>query len=138
MPGKKNTSKKSSNVAAFKTTEEFEKLLHAAPEAPHYVLRLYITGSTPRSMAAIANIRALCDQHLAGRYELDVVDIYQQPDQAFKEQIIAAPTLIKESPYPPSRMVGNLTNVDKIMVGLNLTPKGSDSESESITKWLEL
>lgn len=141
MPGKKTSSKKVVKKpieSPFDTTREFERLLNEAPVAPHYVLRLYITGSTPRSMAAIANIRALCDQHLAGRYELEVVDIYQQPQEAFKDQIIAAPTLVKELPSPPTRMVGNLANIEKILLSLNITPKGSSPAQAAETKWLEL
>src|SRR6185503_2251055 len=85
---------------------KFEKLLRNAATIRHYSLRLYITGTTARSTAAVANIRALCEEHLKGRYDLEVIDIYQQPHQAMTEQIIAAPTLVKRTPMPPKRLVG--------------------------------
>ena len=89
-----------------------------------YVLRLYITGNTPRSLQAIANVKAICEEHLQGRYELEVVDLYQQPVLAQGEQIIAAPTLIKKLPEPLRRIIGDMTNTDKVLVGLDLQPKG--------------
>ena len=104
--------------------EEFEAFLRENPNKDeHYVLRLYVTGSTPRSTKAIQNIRALCDEHLAGRYDLQVIDIYQQPRHAGKEQIIAAPTLIKQLPAPLRKMVGDLSNTDQVLLGLDLQPK---------------
>ncbi|MBZ5589687.1 MAG: circadian clock KaiB family protein [Acidobacteriia bacterium] len=85
-----------------------------------YVLRLYVAGLTPRSTRAIQNIRAICEEHLAGRYELEVVDIYQQPTLAEGEQIIAAPTLVKRLPLPLRRFIGDMSNTDRILVGLDL------------------
>jgi circadian clock protein KaiB len=92
-------------------------------EHPHYVLRLYVTGTTARSGQAILNIREICEEHLKGRYELEVVDIYQQPVLAAGEQIIAAPTLIKKLPLPLRRFIGDMTNTDRILVGLDLVSK---------------
>ena len=92
----------------------------AAPAADRYVLRLYVTGMTPRSTQAIKNLQAICDEYLDGRYELDVIDIYQQPLLARDEQIIAAPTLVKRLPTPPRRLVGNLSEEDRVLVGLGL------------------
>jgi circadian clock protein KaiB len=106
-------------IRSSSTTEKFEKLIRKTPQQ-HYVLRLYITGTTPRSSQAIANIRSLCEEHLAGNYDLEVVDIYQQPLEASGQQIIAAPTLIKQLPYPSKRMVGDLSNRDRVLVGLDL------------------
>ena len=98
-------------AAASATTRKFEKLIKtAAPK--HYVLRLYITGTTARSCQAIATIRSLCEEHLSGRYDLEVIDIYQQPGEATGQQIIAAPTLIKKLPFPTRRMIGDLSNRD--------------------------
>ncbi len=88
-----------------------------------YVLRLYVAGLTPRSQEAIRNVTAACDQHLAGRYELQVVDIYQQPVLAKGEQIIAAPTLIKKLPLPLRRLIGSMADEEKVLVGLDLRPK---------------
>lgn len=88
-----------------------------------YVLRLYVSGSTQRSLRAIANIKALCEEHLAGRYELEVIDIYQQPELASQEQLLAAPTLMKVLPLPLRRLVGDLSDEDRVLVGLNLKPR---------------
>ncbi len=85
-----------------------------------YVLRLYVTGTTPRSTRAIVNIRRICEEHLAGRYELQVVDIYQQPELASGAQVIAAPTLIKQLPLPLRRLVGDLSKEEKVLLGLDL------------------
>lgn len=102
---------------------DFEDALRTAAAAPQrYVLRLYVTGSTPRSSKAIQNIRALCEQHLQGRYDLEVIDIYQQPVLAKGEQIIAAPTLIKELPAPLRKVVGDLSNTERVLMGLDLRP----------------
>jgi len=88
-----------------------------------YVLRLYVAGMTAKSSEAIRNITKLCEEHLEGRYDLQVIDIYQQPKLAKGEQIIAAPTLIKKLPVPLRKFIGNMANKDKILVGLNLRPK---------------
>jgi circadian clock protein KaiB len=87
-----------------------------------YLLRLYITGTTPRSMAAVANIRRICEEHLKGRYDLDIIDIYQQKTLAKGEQIIAAPTLIKKLPLPLRRIVGDMSNKERVLLGLDLRP----------------
>jgi circadian clock protein KaiB len=105
-------------------TSDFEKAIAAANKHEHYVLRLYITGSTARSAAAISNIRKLCEEHLAGRYDLEVIDIYQQPTLAQGEQIIAAPTLIKKLPFPLRKVVGDLSNEERVLMGLDIRPKG--------------
>jgi circadian clock protein KaiB len=86
----------------------------------HYVLKLYIAGVTPRSSGAIRSITDLCETHLQGRYALEIIDIYQQPALAAGEQIIAAPTLIKKLPLPLRRLIGDMANQDKILVGLDL------------------
>jgi circadian clock protein KaiB len=104
--------------------DRYDDFAHALEEAAttpqRYVLRLYVTGSTPRSTKAIANIRALCEAHLRGRYDLEVIDIYQQPVLARGEQIIAAPTLIKKLPAPLRKVVGDLSNVERVLMGLDL------------------
>src|ERR1700733_3215326 len=105
MPIKKSPVKRGKKAAPINSAAIFEKLLKNADAIQHYQLRLYITGTTPRSSQAIANIRALCDEFLPGHYDLEVVDIYQQPTEAANEQIIAAPTLIKELPIPPKRLI---------------------------------
>ena len=89
-----------------------------------YVLRLYVTGTTPHSSRAIVNIRQICEQHLQGRYELEVIDIAQHPTLAADEQIIAAPTLIKKLPLPLRRFIGDLSQTERILLGLDLRPTG--------------
>lgn len=88
-----------------------------------YVLRLYVAGISPRSEEAIRNVKAICDEHLAGRYDLQIIDIYQQPVLAKGEQIIAAPTLIKKLPEPLRRLIGSMADEDKVLVGLDLRPR---------------
>ena len=100
-------------------SSDFERLAAAADEG-HYVLRLYVTGLTPRSTLALANLQAICEKHLQGRYELEVIDIYKQPQLASGEQIIATPTLIKQLPAPIRRIVGDLSNEDRVLIGLDV------------------
>ena len=89
-----------------------------------YVLRLYVSGQTPRSTLAVANLRRFCQEHLSGRYTLEVIDIYKNPEACEAQQIIAAPTLIKALPLPLRRLIGNLSNEEKILVGLDLRASG--------------
>jgi circadian clock protein KaiB len=98
--------------------------VESAPDT--YLLRLYVTGMTPRSIRAITNIGKICAEHLQGRYELEVIDLYQQPQLAQGEQIIAAPTLIKELPLPLRRIIGDLSNTERVLVGLDLRRKPSE------------
>jgi circadian clock protein KaiB len=102
--------------------EIFEEALKDSKEK-RYVLRLYVAGATPRSTEAIFNIKKVCEEHLKGRYELEVIDIYQQPTLARGEQIIAAPTLVKKLPPPLRKFIGSMHDVDRILVGLDLKPK---------------
>ena len=88
-----------------------------------YELRLYVAGQTPKAVRAFANLRKICEEHLAGRYELEIIDIYQQPVLAKGEQIIATPTLIKKLPLPLRRMIGDMSEKDRILVGLDLRTK---------------
>jgi circadian clock protein KaiB len=87
---------------------------------PNYLFRLYVSGSTPHSSVAIASVRRICDQYLPGHYELEVIDVYQQPAATKAAQIIAVPTLIKELPFPPQRFVGDMSNTERIVISLNL------------------
>jgi circadian clock protein KaiB len=100
-------------------TEKFSRALEDA-DTSQYLLRLYIAGNTPRSVQAIENIREICEKNLKGRYTLEVIDIYQQPELARDEQIIAAPTLIKSLPLPLRRIIGDLSSHERVLVGLNL------------------
>ena len=87
-----------------------------------YDLRLYVSGSTSKSALAVENIKRICEQHLKDRYDLEVIDIYQQPNLARDEQIVAVPTLIKRCPLPVRRLIGDLSNVKKVLSGLDLGP----------------
>ena len=86
-----------------------------------YALNLYITGRTPRSAASLQNLRDICDQYLSGRFELRVIDIYQQPELARDAQIVAAPTLIKNLPLPIRKLVGDLSNRKQVLLALGLS-----------------
>ena len=90
------------------------------PRMDKYVLRLYVTGSTSRSFLAISNLKKICEEYLEGRYELEVIDLYQKPGLAKGDQIIAAPTLIKKLPLPFRRIIGDMSNKEKVLVGLDL------------------
>jgi circadian clock protein KaiB len=109
--------KRSSSTAAF------EQSLQSAASRKRFVLRLYVAGTSERSARAIQNARQICDEHLAGRYELDVIDVLQQPTLAKDDQIIAVPTLIKRLPAPLRRFIGDLSDRDVVLVGLDLEPK---------------
>jgi circadian clock protein KaiB len=85
-----------------------------------YVLKLYVSGSTRRSAIAIRNIKQICQEHLAGLYDLQVIDIYQQPALAKGEQIIAVPTLVKKLPAPLHKLIGDLSNTERVLFGLNI------------------
>jgi circadian clock protein KaiB len=87
-----------------------------------YKLRLFVTGSTPRSARAIANMRKICEENLHGRYDLEVVDVYENPDATRELQIVATPTLVKILPEPLRRIIGDLSNKERVLAGLNLTP----------------
>ncbi len=88
-----------------------------------YILRLYVTGSTCRSVLALTNLEKICEEYLEGRYELQVVDLYQNPSLAKGDQIIAAPTLIKKLPLPFRRIIGDMSNKEKVLLGLDLRDK---------------
>jgi circadian clock protein KaiB len=111
-----------------KTTKVFEQLLQQKAEEK-YVLRLYISGLTPKSQKAISNIKKICEEHLTGRYELEVIDVFRHPVLAQGEQIIAAPTLIKKLPLPLRRFIGDLSDSERILLGLDLRPKKQRADS---------
>jgi len=89
-------------------------------EANRYVLQLFVAGQTPKSVNAIANLKKICEENLQGRYELDVIDLYQQPQLAQGEQIIALPTLIRKLPPPLRRIIGDMSNTERVLVGLDI------------------
>jgi circadian clock protein KaiB len=107
-----------------------EKPSAALPKGPPYVLRLFITGTTSRSSRAIANLRRVCEERLHGEYDLEVVDIYQHPAAAQEHQILAAPTLVKMLPLPLRRIIGDLSNTERVLVGLGLSSKETLAAAE--------
>jgi circadian clock protein KaiB len=90
------------------------------PKDRNYVLRLFTTGTTPRSTTALRNLREICEMKLKGRYKLEVIDICQEPGRASASDIVAAPTLVKEEPPPQCRLIGDLSDRTKVLVGLSI------------------
>lgn len=109
------------------STAEFEQAL-AKPDDREFVLRLFVSGMTPNSRKAIENVRNLCEEHLKGRYQLEIVDIYQQPHLAREGQVVAAPTLLKELPLPLRKFIGDMSNTQRILLGLDLRTKPAAGE----------
>ncbi len=112
-------------VPAGDATQAFERAMaeKGQAEGSKYLLRLYIAGASARSTRAIENVRRVCEEHLAGRYELEVVDLYQNPKLASGEQIVAVPTLLKKLPLPLRKFIGDMSDEERILVGLDLQPK---------------
>lgn len=105
------------------SAEEYERAIAKKVAEEKYVLKLYVTGLTPKSIQAIENIKRICEEHLQGRYELEIIDVYQQPVLAKDEQILAAPTLIRKLPLPLRRLIGDMSKTDRILLGLDLKQK---------------
>lgn len=91
----------------------------------HYNLRLYVAGQTPKSIAAIANLHRICEEHLVGRYTVEVIDLLVQPQLAAGDQILALPTLVRRLPAPLKRVIGSLANTERVLVGLDLRTGGT-------------
>jgi len=104
------------------STDEFESAI-AVSTREKYILRLYIAGMTPKSQRAITNIKKICEEFLKGQYNLEVIDLYQTPQLAKGDQIIAAPTLIKKLPLPLRRIIGDMSGTEQVLVGLDLREK---------------
>jgi circadian clock protein KaiB len=109
--------------------EVFEEGLKDS-QVKKYVLRLYVAGATAKSTQSIMNIKKICEEHLKGRYELEVIDIYQQPVLAKGEQVVAVPTLVKKLPPPLRKFIGSMHDLDRVLMGLDLKPKGYKPEPE--------
>ncbi len=109
---------KTTKTARGKGITAFEEEIQKAEKDKYYVLRLYITGATPRSSRAIQNLRKICEEHLQGRFDLQIIDIYQQPGLARGEQIVAAPTLVKKLPLPLRKFIGDLSDTERILLDL--------------------
>lgn len=96
----------------------------AVPGKPEWQLKLYVAGSTPRSAAALENLKRLCETHLAGRYSIEVVDLLVNPQLAAGDQILAVPTLVRKFPEPLRKIIGDLSNEERVLVGLDVKPIG--------------
>jgi circadian clock protein KaiB len=92
------------------------------PDAARYRLRLFVTGTTPRSARAIQNLRTICEEHLQGRYDLEVIDIYQHPEHVKAEQIVVTPTLVKQFPPPLRKLIGDLSDTVRVLAALDIAP----------------
>lgn len=103
-------------------TEEYEKVLNEQSMST-YVLRLYITGLSPKSQKAVDRVKKICEEHLKGRYELEIIDIYQKKTLDIDEQIIAAPTLVKKLPLPLRKIIGDMSDKKRVLLGLDLVEK---------------
>lgn len=106
------------------TADEDAPKAGAEPEAPTYDLRLYIAGQSPRSARALENLRTICDEHLVGRYRVEVIDLQENPALARSDEIVAVPTLIRKLPAPIRRIIGDLSDTDRVLVGLQVRPLG--------------
>jgi|SRR5947209_3895189 len=93
------------------------------PQESLYDLRLYVAGQTPRSLQAFANLKRICDEHLAGRYKISVIDLLVNPQLAKGDQIFAIPTLVRQLPEPVRKIIGDLSNTDRVLVGLDIRPQ---------------
>lgn len=111
------------------SSAEFERAL-ADAKAQVYVLRLYVSGATPKSAEAIRNIKRICEEHLDGHYELEVIDIYQQPGKVAGGQIVAAPTLVKELPPPLRKLIGNLSQTGQTLERLGVEVRANEDTNE--------
>lgn len=88
-----------------------------------FLLRLYVAGQTPKSLGALANLKTICDEHLKGRYEIEIIDLVENPALASGDQILAVPTLVRRLPKPIKKIIGDLSNRERVLVGLDLRPR---------------
>ncbi len=104
------------------TKAGFERTLRSASAQDRFVLRLYVAGQTPKSLAAFANLKRICEGHLAGQYHIEIIDLVQNPTLARGDQILAIPTLVRKLPTPVRKIIGDLSNTERVLVGLDLRP----------------
>ena len=104
--------------------EDLAAATAAVPENETWELRLYVAGQTPKSVAALANLKRYCEEHLVGRYTLEVIDLLKHPQLAEGDQILAIPTLVRKVPEPIRKIIGDLSNEEKVLVGLDIRPSG--------------
>jgi circadian clock protein KaiB len=102
----------------------------SAPADPDFwTLRLYVAGQTAKSIAAFANLQRICEEHLAGRYRIEVIDLLERPQLAQGDQILAIPTLVRRLPTPIRKIIGDLSNTERVLIGLDLLPRGESASS---------
>ena len=92
-------------------------------DAKKWNLRLYVAGQTPKSIVALANLKRICEEHMNGQYKIEIIDLMENPQLAQKDQIVAIPTLVRELPSPLKRIIGDLSNTDRVLVGLDVIPQ---------------
>jgi len=109
-----------------KTPSPSRKTKPASPPSWDWELRLYVAGPTPKSVAALRNLELICEEHLAGRYHIEVIDLIKQPQLAQGDQILAVPTLVRKLPAPIRKIIGTLSDTERVLVGLDLRPYGVD------------
>lgn len=107
--------------SAAQYEEQFDK-----NNGAHYLLKLYVSGSSPQSVRAIYNLKKICEENLKGRYVLEIIDLYQKPEMTKEIDLIAAPTLIKNLPLPVRRVIGDMSNTDRVLVGLDVSELKND------------
>lgn len=105
-----------------KTSAPARRKTAAQIRSDEWILRLYVAGQTPKSLAAFANLKRICEEHLAGRYRIEVIDLSQTPHLAQHDQIVALPTLVRKLPEPIKRILGDLSNLQRVLVGMELQP----------------
>jgi circadian clock protein KaiB len=123
MPRKSSTPKKIARKAKAKSPSPRNDF-PLEPDGQFWNLRLYVAGQTPRSLQAFANLKRLCDEHLTDHYNIEVIDLMRDPQRAQTDQIVALPTLVRKLPEPIKRVIGDLSNADKVKLGLDLEPRG--------------
>jgi circadian clock protein KaiB len=106
------------DVIAMRLSEE--RIATSSPEGKAYQLRLYVAGQTPKSILAFRNLKQICEEHLQGRYELEIIDLVENPQLARGDQILAVPTLVRRLPEPIKKIIGDLSNTERVLVGLDL------------------
>ena len=100
--------------------EKAKATKRSRPSQKVYQLRLYVAGQTPKSLAAFANLRKICEEHMPGQYEIEVIDLLKKPQLASGDQILAIPTLVRKLPQPIKKIIGDLSNTERVLVGLDL------------------
>jgi circadian clock protein KaiB len=127
-PAKKKP--RSAPIAARPAKRRPSKRAVSAKPAP-WLLRLYVAGKTPNSLTAFSNLKRICDEHLSGHYRIEVIDLMKAPHLAHDDQIVALPTLVRKLPEPVKRVIGNLSDVDRVLVGIDVQPVQKTASSHS-------